>query len=136
MMTKDAIGDPSFVLHGNERGTMIKGVPGVIEMAKQLVAQGERRAREARACTASSVHHQMQDVARQSPGWEGMADGITMAEHPDGSYVFGFDPERADAMRATEMEFGTPGHRPESVYRKVLIGRRPMIERELNQRLR
>ena len=105
-------------------------------MARQLAAQGRARARAAQRETASSVHDQMREEARRSPGWQGLEDGVVMIENADGSYVFGFDPSHPEADRATQLEFGTSENRPESVFRKVLHGQRPQIERDFGKRLR
>jgi hypothetical protein len=132
-MTKDAIGASSFVLRTNERA-MIKGKPGVILMARALAEHGPKLAEQARSQVAAEIHDRITDLARTTPTWEGMDDGIFVRQEGE-SIVTGFDPEHPQVARATELEFGTETQPPSSIFRKVLMGQRPHIERSFRRHL-
>lgn len=132
----EAIGDLSFVLHGNEREPMIKGTPAVVARARALAKEGVERARKAQQGQAEEVLNRMRKTAQANPNWDdGMEDGIVMRREKDG-YVFGFDPAHPAADRATELEYGTRDEPPSPVFRKVLHGQRSDIEWNFRQRMR
>jgi hypothetical protein len=68
----------------------------------------------------------------KDPEWAEIVDGIAYQDH-GGKVTFGFAKNHPAAARAHELEYGTPTESAHSIFRKVLVGQRPEIERNFKR---
>lgn len=127
-MSTEAIGDLSFVLHGNEREPMIKGTPMHVKVADRLSSHGADASRRARQSEARRLQARMQE--RSDVVWDGIP--ITMTEDAEG-FTYGVPPEHA--QRAMELEYGTEEERPQSVFRAILSGQHEPAQRRMQREI-